>query len=220
MEAMATPAPKAVVVPSVHRFPLMGGVAALRVPLVAALAVAGGLVVGAWDLAIAAAVLGTMAQRVWRSVVLEVSPTGLTRGFLLRGVFLGPTTVLPWSAIIDAHTDWCQPGDDTALETTVRGRDGTILRFSTAMGLRTYWTCLAAVADHVPIAARSGLTESTLSGGQPERGQLLAAARVAGALALLLVALVGLYYVLAQGRSSLARYLEDIPAAVERTAPR
>jgi hypothetical protein len=214
MEAMA------VVAPSPHRFPLMGGVAALRVPVVAVLAVACGLALEAWDVAIGVAVLGVVAQELWRSVVLEVSPTGLTRGFLLRSVFLGPTTVLPWPAIVDVHTDWCRPGDDTALETVVRARDGTTVRFSTAMGLRPYWTCLAEIACHLPVAVRSGLTEATLECGQPGSRQTLAAARVAGVLALLLIALVGLYYVLAQGRSSLARYLEDTSAPVELTAPR
>jgi hypothetical protein len=217
---MATPAREAVIVPSAHRFSLMGGVAALRVPFVTALAIACALAVGAWDLVIGAAVLGMIAQGLWRSVVLEVSPTGLIRGFLLRGVFLGPTTVLPWPAIVDVRTDWCRPGDDTALETTVRGRDGTTLRFSTAMGLSAYWACLAEVAHHLPVTVRTGLTEATLGGGQPDGRKMLAAARVAGVLALLLAALVGFYYVLGQGRSSLARYLEDIPAAVERTAPR
>jgi len=220
MEAMATPAREAAVVSSSRRFPLMGGVAALRVPFVAALAVAGALASGAWDLAIGVAVVAMIVQGLWRSVVVEVSPTGLTRGFVLRNVFLGPTTVLPWSAIVDLHTDWCRPGDDTALETMVRGRDGTTLRISTAMGLRAYWACLAEVANHLPAGVRSGLTEATLRGGEPARGQMLAAAKVAGVLALLLVALVGLYYVLAQGRSSLARYLEDTPALVERAAPR
>jgi len=216
---MATPMREAVEI-SVHRFPLMGGVTALRVPFVAALAGAGALAVGAWDVAGGVAVLGTIVQGLWRSVVLDLSPTGLTRGFVLRGAFLGPATVLAWPTIVDVHTDWCRPGDDTALETTVRGRDGTMLRFSTAMGFAAYWACLAEVVRHVPGAVRSGLTEATLDEGQPGRSQMFAAAKTAGALALLLVALVGLYYVLAQGRSSLARYLEDAPAPVERAAPR
>lgn len=205
---------------SVQRFPLAGGVTALRVPFLATLVAAGALAVEAWDVAVGAAVLGGIAQGLWRSVVLEVSPTGLTRGFVLRGVFLGPPTVLSWPAIVDVHTDWCRPGDDTALETTVRGRDGTTLRFSTAMGFVAYWACLAEVARHLPGSVRSGLTEATLSEGPPGRSQMLASARTASALALLLVALVGLYYILAQGRSSLARYLEDVPAPVERAAPR
>jgi hypothetical protein len=45
---------------------------------------------------------------------------------------------------------------------------------------------------------------------------VLAALRTAAVLALLLVALVGLHYVWAQGRSSLARYLEQTGAGQTR----
>jgi hypothetical protein len=65
------------------------------------------------------------------------------------------------------------------------------------------------VVGHVPEAHRSGLTEAMLVEGPPRRREVCAAAVVAGGLALVLVALVGVFYVWAQGRSSLARYLED-----------
>lgn len=205
---------------SVQRFPLLGGVATLLVPFVATLVAVGALTAEAWDVAVGAVTLGIVAQVVSRSVVLEISPTGLTRGFVLGGAFLGRTTVLPWTAIVDVHTDWCRPHDDTALETTVLGRDGTTLRFSTAMGLGAYWACLAEVAGHLPRSSRSGLTEAALGEGHPGHAQIIAAARTALALALVLVALVGIYYLWAQGRSSLSRYLEDPPAPAERAEPR
>jgi hypothetical protein len=204
----------------IRRFPLVGGVAALRAPFVAALVALAALTVDAWDVTVAAAVVGVILHGVWRGMVLEVSPTGLTRGFVLGRAFLGSTTVLPWPAIVDVHTDWCRPGDDTALETTVRGVDGTTVRFSTAMGLRAYWACLAEVAGRLPRTDRSGLTEATLGEGHPGPSQFLAAARTAIALALILIALVGIAYLWAQGRSSLSRYLEEIAAPVERDRPR
>jgi hypothetical protein len=205
---------------SVHRFPLIGGLTALRVPFVATVVAIGALAVHAWDAAVGAAIIGGITHVLWRSMVLEVSPAGLTRGFVLGGTFLGPTTILPWASIREVNTDWCRPGDDTALETTVRSRDGTTLRFSTAMGLAPYWACLAAIADHLPRARRSGLTEATLGGGRPGPAQVLAAARTIVALALVLAALVGIHYLWAQGRSSLSRYLEEISAPVERAQPR
>jgi hypothetical protein len=207
-------------VTSVHRFPVVGGVSAMRVPFVATLVAVGALTVEAWDAAVGAAVIGGIIHVLWRNVVLEVSPTGLSRGFVLRGVFLGPTTVLPWPTIAEVHTDWCRPSDDTALETTVRARDGTTLRFSTAMGVGAYMKCLNKVVGHLPRDVRSGLTEATLGEGQPGRGQMLAAAGTASVLALLLVALIGIYYLWAQGRSTLSRYLEDTSAPVEQAGPR
>jgi hypothetical protein len=194
----------------VRRYPVVGGAAAWRVPFVTALLAGAALsVLRAWDLALGVLVLGCVAQGLWRSVVTEVSPTGLTRGFLLHGRFLGRTTVLPWRAVAEVHTDWCRPGDDSALETTVRGRDGTILRFTTAMGLGPYWTCLAEVVAGAPGAVRSGLTEATLADGPPGRRVALGSAATAGALALVLLVLVGVFALWAQGRSSLSRYLEE-----------
>jgi hypothetical protein len=194
---------------TLRRYPVVGGVAAWRVPLLTVLVASCALSLKAWDFAVSVAVLGYIAHELWRNVVLESSAVGLTRGFLLKGSFLGRTTVLPWPAIEEVHTDWCRPGDDLALETTVRGRDGTTLYLSTAMGLGPYWACLADVVHHAPRAVPSGLTEELLADGPPGWRHGLSSTATAGALALVLVALVGVYYVWAQGRGSLARYIEE-----------
>lgn len=198
-----------------RRYPTVGGVAAWRVPVLTGLLVAGALALRTPDLALAALILGGLAHRLWRMGVVEVSPTGLTRGFLLRGTFLPGARVIPWLAVVEIHTEWCRPGDDSALETLVRDHDGTTIRISTAMGLASYLACLAAVARAAPVAARTGLTEAALAEGPPTRRGARAAAVTAGALALVLLALVGIHHLLAQGPSSLSRYLEEIGAATE-----
>lgn len=91
----------------------------------------------------------------------------------------------------------------------MRDTHGRAIHFTTAMGLRDYWACLAAVAARVPAARRSGLTDALLTGEPPGRRAVLSAAGTAGLLALLIVVLVGIHYLWAQGPSSLTRYLEQ-----------
>jgi hypothetical protein len=148
-----------------------------------------------------------------RGVVLEISGPGLSRGLLGAGVFRGRAPVMAWSTVTEVHTAWCRPGDDFALETVVRDRDGGSIRLSTAMGLAAYWSCLDEIVRRAPRAARSGLTDSVLADGPPTRRHLVSALGTAAGLALVLAAAVAVHALWAQGRSSLARDLERIGAA-------
>ena len=201
-----------------RRYPLLGGAAAWYLPLLAAVLAASAVAFAAFDLAIGAAALGWAVQRLTRSLVLELSPTGLTRGVLGMGAFRARTTVIPWGDVAEVHTAWRRPADDFALETVVRDREGRTIRLSTAMGLAPYWACLAEIVRHVPAAARSGLTDAVLADGPPSRHHVVSALGPAAGLALVLAALVAVHALWAQGRSSLARDLERIGAAGESTA--
>jgi hypothetical protein len=101
------------------------------------------------------------------------------------------------------------------LETAVRDHEGRTINLSTAMGLPAYWACLAEIVRRAPGAARSGLTDAVLADGPPARHHVVSAIGTAAALALVLAAVVTVHYLLAQGRSSLARDLEAISAAGE-----
>ncbi|HSE03866.1 MAG TPA: hypothetical protein VLK35_06890 [Methylomirabilota bacterium] len=195
------------------RYPLLGGPAAWYLPLVAAVLAAGAVAYQAFDLAIGAAGLGWVAHRLIRSAVVEVSGPGLTRGLLGLGAFRTRTTVMAWSAVTEVHTAWGRPGDDFALETVVRDREGRTIGLSTAMGLAAYWACLADIVRHAPAAARTGLTNRVLADEPPTRRHLVSALGTAAGLALVLAALVAVHALWAQGRSSLARDLERIGAA-------
>lgn len=201
-----------------RQYRIAGGVAAWPIPVVSSLLALGALGLGALELTVSIALLGFVAQTIWRGGVVETSPVGVTRGFLLSGRFVGRTTVIAWGSVASLHTDWRRPGDDTALVTIVRDRDGRSIRLSTAMGLGQYWACLAAVARQAPRAARSGLTDAVLAEGPPGRRGLLSAAATAGALALVVVAVVGVHYLWAQGRSSVVR-LQDPDRPPEPGAP-
>ena len=210
----ARPAPAPIVA---RRYPLLGGAAAWYLPLLAAVVGAGAVAFEGLDVAIGAAALGWAVYRLTRSVVVEVSPGGLTRGLLGMGAFRARTTFIPWSAVAEVHTAWCRPGDDFALETAVRDREGRTIRQSTAMGLAPYWACLAEIVRHVPAAARSGLTDAVLADGPPSRHHVVSALGTVAGLALILAALVAVHALWAQGRSSLARDLERIGVAGEPT---
>jgi hypothetical protein len=192
---------------SLRRVPVIGGIAAWHIPVVAATLGLGALGLGLLEMAVAVGVLGFVAQSALRGVVLEIAPGGLTRGFLLNGRFLGRTTVMTWHAVASVHTEWRRPGDDTALATTVRDAQGRAIHFTTAMGLARYWACLAAITAGAPAARRSGLTEALLD-APPGRQSTLSAAATAGLLGLVILALVGVHYLWAQGRGSVARSLE------------
>jgi hypothetical protein len=200
----------------VRHLSLVGGIAAWYIPGVAGLLVVGAAALGALELAVAVAAAGLVAHSVRRGIVVEVSPVGLTRGFVLNGRFIGRTTVIAWDAVAVIHTDWRRRGDDTALATTVSDRHGREIHFTTAMGLGTYWGCLTAVVARAPGALCSGLTAAVVAGERPGRRQLIAVAGTAGALALIIVAVAGVHYLWAQGRSSMARSLEAPPAGATR----
>jgi hypothetical protein len=201
-----------------HRYPVVGGAPAWYLPLLAAVLGAGAVAFEALDVAIGAAALGWAAYRLTRSVVVEVSPTGLTRGLLGLGAFRARTISIPWGAVAEVHTAWSRPGDDFALETAVRDREGRTIRVSTAMGLAPYWACLAEIVRYAPPAARSGLTDAVLADGPPSRHHLVSALGTAAGLALVLAAFIAVHALWAQGRSSLARDLERIGAVGEPRA--
>lgn len=195
----------------VERYRLQGAVVAGTVPLLAGAAALAATTSGTLDLALVTAVLGWAWYALCRSFLLELSAAALTRGLVLGGRFLPGATVIALDAITAVHTDWRRPGDHSALETIVRDREGRAIRFSTAMGLHRYWACLAAVVGAAPQAARSGVTGAVLADGPPARRHAVSAALTAGALALVLAAMVAVHYLWAQGRSSHARQLEAAP---------
>ncbi|HEY7517164.1 MAG TPA: hypothetical protein VIE36_02650 [Methylomirabilota bacterium] len=201
-----------------RQYRIAGGIAAWPIPIASAILGLGALSLDAIEPLLAIALFGLGAQMVWRGAVVEISPAGVTRGFMLNGRFVGRTTVLAWSTIATVHTEWRQPGDDTALVTTVSDREGRSIELSTTMGLRDYCRCLAAITSSAPFAARSGLTEAVLEDGPPGRQGLISAAATAGLLALVVIALVGVHYLWAQGRSSFARHLDqpDTPSTSVR----
>ena len=166
-----------------ERYPLVAGVAIWRFPLLGGLLLAGGLSLGVWELAALSALGAILATHLDRSQVIEVSPAGLCRGFLLGGRFVARGPVLAWPAIAEIQTSWRAP-DRAALETVVRDRHRSALRLSSAMGLRAYWTLLAEIARRAPAAARTELTPDVLAQGPPGQPFPPRAALVAGALAL------------------------------------
>ena len=212
-DARPTPAPIAA-----RRYSVVGGAPAMYLPLLAAVLGAGAVAFGAFDVAIGAAALGWAVYRLTRSVVVEISSTGLTRGVLGIGAFRALPVVIPWGAVAAVHTAWCRPGDDFALETSVRDHAGRTIRLSTAMGLAAYWDCLDEIVRRAPAAARSGLTDAVLGDGPPSRHHLVSALGTAAGLALVLAAFIAVHALWAQGRSSLARDLDRIGAAEESTA--
>jgi hypothetical protein len=202
-----------------QQYRIAGGVAAWQIPVVSAILGLGALGLGALEPILMIALLGFVAQVVRLGAVVEISPVGLTRGFILNGRFLGRTTVMAWNTITSVHTEWRHPGDDTALVTTVSDREGRSIQLSTAMGLRDYLRCVAAVRSSAPFGARSGLTDAVLDDSPSGTGSFISAAATAGVLALVMVALVGVHYLWAQGRSSFARHLEQVDKAAPSARP-
>lgn len=201
---------------SLRRFPLVGGVAAWHVPLVLFALGLGALGRGLLEIAMVVCVLAFGARNLLASRVVEVSLQGLTRGFVLNGRFVGRTTAMAWSAVASVRTDWRTAGDDTALATTVRDHHGHAIHFTTAMGLRAYWSCLAAIVAAAPEAERLGLTDEVLGSNPLGRRTVVPAAATAGALALVIVALVGVHYLWSRGSSSLSRSIEQEEAGDSR----
>ncbi len=146
-----------------HRYRAVGGVAAWRVPMVfgfLTVAAAGG---GEWSIACVLAAAGLVAHALEQGAVFAISPRGLTRGFVIGSSFVGPARIVPWASIAEIATGWRGGRDYTALETTVRSRDGSVLRFGSRMGLAAYQALLAEVNMHAPaMAVRSGLTQQVI----------------------------------------------------------
>lgn len=193
-----------------RRYPIVGGAATWILLLaVAGVAASAGALVGL-EVAAAVGVLGWIAHVIARGLVVECGPAGITRGLALHGRFLARVVVIPWRAVTDVGVAWAREGEDAVLLATVRGADGGTIRFSTSMGLRAFWACLADVVRSTPHAGRSGLTTAVLAEGPPDRRHARASAAAVAMLAAILLALAGLHYLWAQGHSSLARYLEEI----------
>jgi hypothetical protein len=197
-----------------RRYPVIGGAAIWALGLLAGL-LALAAVFHRPTVAIAVAALWWGAHRVARTVVVEVSPVGLSRGLLDARLFQTRPVVVPWRSIVEIRTAWRRRGDDSALETVVRDCDGRAIRLSTAMGLTAYWECLAEVVRRAPAAARVGLTDRVLADGPPGRPDLVAAIQTAAALALILAVMVAMHYVWAQGASTVVRDLERTSAERE-----
>jgi hypothetical protein len=202
-----------------QQYRMAGGVAAWAIPVVSGILGLGALSLGLLEPTLVIALGGFVAQILVLGAVVEISPVGITRGFMLNRRFVGRTTVLAWNTITTVHTEWRHPGDDTALVTTVHDREGRSIRLSTSMGLPDYCGCLAAVCSSAPLAMRSGLTDAILDEGPPGRRGLASAAATAGMLALVIIALVGVHYLWAQGRSSLARQLEHVDSLTPSGRP-
>lgn len=212
---MATRAAPARAPEESRRYPAVGGAAAWALALLAILLTVAAAVFHGIGMAAAVAALGWTVHRLSRAMIVETSSAGLTRGLLGLGAFPARPTLIPWGSIVEVRTAWRRPGDDSALETVVRDREGRVIRLSTAMGLGAYWACLAEIVRRAPDAARVGLTDPVLADGPPGRRDLMAAGRAAAALALLLAAVVAMHYVWAQGSSSVARDLERASARDE-----
>jgi hypothetical protein len=178
----------------IRQYPVLGGAAAWCLVLLAICLAAGALAFKGVEAAAGVAALGWAVHRLSRSLVVETSPTGLTRGVLALGTFRTCTTVMPWRSVTEVYTGWARPGDDSALQTVVRDREGQSICLSTTMGLAAYWACLAEIARRAPAAAHVGLTDDVLAGRPPERRDLVDAARAAAALALVLAAIVAVHY--------------------------
>jgi hypothetical protein len=196
--------------PRVRRYRVVGGAAAWCLPLATTGLVVAALALGSPEIAAVAGALGWVGHGVSRGLVVESAPAGLTRGLVVRDRFLATAAVMPWRTVLEVRTDRARPGDDAALVTTVRDAEGRTVRFSTLMGLGDFLACLAEIARRAPAAARAGLTDALLAEGSLPTHHARPSAMAMAALSLILLALVGMHHVWAQGTSSLARYLEDI----------
>lgn len=152
-----------------RRYRVIGGVAAWRFPMVFGFLTAAAAVAGEWTIACVVAATGVVVHAIEHGAVFVISPRGLTRGFLIGSSLVGPPRVVAWASIVEIATSWRGERDYTALDTTVRARDGEVLRFSSRMGLAAYQSLLADVSMRAPATAvRSGLTEQVLEeAGRP-----------------------------------------------------
>jgi hypothetical protein len=172
-----------------RRYPLIGGAAGWRLPLLTLLLLLCAAALGEWVLGSVVALLGAAAAGFERAQVVEVTARGLTRGMEVGGRLLAVHAVVAWDAVTDIESDWREPGDHTVLETTVIDRSGARIGFTSRMGLSAYRTLLAEVAGLAATARRSGLTQRLIeeavaapgsAGGSLDAGLLLALGILAG----------------------------------------
>ncbi|MGH7309039.1 MAG: hypothetical protein ACREK6_10135, partial [Candidatus Rokuibacteriota bacterium] len=90
---------------SLRRYSVLGGVARWPIVWLSGTLALGTAALGA-DLLVIVLVLGLVAYRAVGSVMVELSPRGLTRGLVVQGRFLGRTTVMAWHAVASVHSDW------------------------------------------------------------------------------------------------------------------
>ena len=148
---------------STRRYPMIGRLATWSVPLVCGVLAAALLSKGEWVAAVILCLLAAMLLRLEGTLVCEVSPAGLARGVCVGGAFVGPARVIAWPAVEEIMTDWRGGRDQTLLVTTVQGRDGSTLSFTSTMGLRAYRALVAEVACRAPHARLTGLTAQLLA---------------------------------------------------------
>jgi hypothetical protein len=145
-----------------RRYPLVGGLAVWRLPLLATASAACALSTGEWEVAAAIGLVAVALRGLDRGLTLESSPAGLARGFVFDGKFLGPSRTVPWGAIVEVRTAWRGPRDYSGLVTTVTARDGATIRFTSRMGLVAYRALLEDIAGRAPGARRCGLTAEVM----------------------------------------------------------
>jgi hypothetical protein len=174
--------------PASTRYPLFGG---LTRWLAALLITAPSLVLavhGDWEVAAYLALPGLAALTVLRGLTLEVSPHGLACGLVVNGVFVGPARVVPWAGVERIETRWCRGRDCTTLDAVVTGTAGEWVRFTSRMGLASFWGLVAEIVRRAPHARRAGLTEQVLvEAPRVVRGGAARTASLVSALGLLLV---------------------------------
>jgi hypothetical protein len=145
-----------------RRYRLLGGIFGWRVPVVSLVLVLGAAWAREWAAVCIVSVIGLMAWEVDRAPVVEISRTGLARGFALPNGALAGAHVVSWRFVDAIETRWARPNDFTVLETIVRAPGGTV-RFSSRMGLRAYRRVLREVQRRAPQARHLGLTDELLT---------------------------------------------------------
>ena len=141
--------------------------AAWRLPVLVGVLGLCALAAGQWALVCGLALLGALATSLDRSMVIELSETGVARGSTLRGAlrggYLGHARALPWDAIIEVTTVWRAPRDYSVLETFISTSGGATIRFTSRMGFAAYRALIAEIVERAPVARRTGLTEQVLA---------------------------------------------------------
>ena len=147
----------------VRRYRALAGVASWWAPglwLILIVAAAG---IHGWTLAMMVTVVGAIVRSLDPSVVLELSTTGLSRGFTLAGSFVGMPVVLGWPSIETIATSWRAPGDFSILETVITGGHGERVVVTTRMGLPAYRRLVREIVAAAPGAQHIGLTRQLLA---------------------------------------------------------
>lgn len=149
--------------PIACRYRALGGMTAWLATALWGALVLGAVAVGHWPLALVLAVIGGAVWSLDPSAVIELSPAGISRGFMLAGRYTRTPRVVAWSSVREILTRWQGPAGYTALATTVSDAEGNSLVFTTKMGLRAYRLLLRQVAAAAPEARQGGLTRQLLA---------------------------------------------------------